>query len=154
MRVFEVPCPDCSGAIEERHKPGMIEMGRWCPTRPKIKGHAGFRLNALVPQLANASWGKLAIEFVAVKDDPSLLQTFVNTILGQGWREEGEELDDAELANRREGFSLDLVPADVLVMTAGVDVQRDKVGGEILWESHLLKFTTFHRKFKHCTAIH
>lgn len=160
MRVFEVPCPecgafneilwgdihwpegephkahyccpDCSGAIEERHKPGMIEMGRWRPTKPEIEGHAGFRLNALVSQLANASWGKLAVEFVAAKDDPSLLQTFVNTILGQGWREEGEELDDADLANRREDFGLDLIPADVLVMTAGVDVQRDRLEATFL----------------------
>ena len=49
----------------------------------------GFRLNALVSLLANASWGKLAAEFLAAKEDPAELQTFVNCILAQGWREAG-----------------------------------------------------------------
>lgn len=72
----------------------------------EINDHAGFRLNALVSLLPNASWGRLAREFLTVKSDPSTLQTFVNTILGQGWREEGEELDDTELSTRAEPFGL------------------------------------------------
>ncbi|NBN79290.1 phage terminase large subunit family protein [Microvirga tunisiensis] len=154
-RVFEVPCPDCGAfheitwgdihwpegqpekaayacrscgsVIDETHKPAMVAAGRWRATRPEVQGHAGFRLNALVSLLANASWGKLAAEFIAAKDDPARLQTFVNTILGQGWREDGEELDDAALAARAEPFSLDAIPAEVLTLTAGVDVQRDRL---------------------------
>ena len=120
-------CPECGVLIDERHKPEMVSGGRWRATRPHVDGHAGFRLNALVSPLANASWGKLAAEFLASKDDPSNLQTFVNTILGQGWREDGDELDDTDLAGRAEGFSLDAIPEDVLAMTAGVDVQRDRL---------------------------
>lgn len=120
-------CPSCGSIVEEREKPGMVAAGRWRATRPQIEGHAGFRLNALVSLLANASWGKLAAEFVAGKDDPAQLQTFVNTILGQGWREAGEDIDDGELAGRAEPFSLDAVPEAVLALTAGADVQRDRV---------------------------
>ncbi|WP_368484133.1 terminase gpA endonuclease subunit [Phaeobacter sp. HF9A] len=48
---------------------------------------------------ANAAWGKLAAEFVAAKNDPSTLQTFVNTILGTGWRSDGDELaEEAQVA--------------------------------------------------------
>ncbi|MFN4125259.1 phage terminase large subunit family protein [Pannonibacter indicus] len=154
-RVFEVPCPECGAfheitwgdihwpsdqpekaayvcrscgsVIDEAHKPSMVAAGRWRATRPEVMGHAGFRLNALVSLLANASWGKLAVEFVAAKDDPARLQTFVNTILGQGWREDGEELDDTALAARAEPFSLDDIPETVLTLTAGVDVQRDRL---------------------------
>ena len=120
-------CPHCGCLIEERHKPAMVAAGRWRATRPEIVGHAGFRLNALVSLLANASWGKLAREFLAAKDDPALLQVFTNTILAQGWNEAGEELDESALYGRREKFGLDLVPAEVLALTAGVDVQRDRV---------------------------
>lgn len=120
-------CPECGSVVEERHKPKMVEGGRWRATRPDVAGHAGFRLNALVSLLSNASWGRLASEFVAGKDDPAQLQTFVNTILGQGWREEGDELDDSDLQARAEPFSLEAIPEEVLALTAGVDVQRDRL---------------------------
>ncbi len=155
MRVFEVPCPDCGhwheitwadihwpegephkahyvcvecgSVIEERHKAAMVEKGRWRATAPHVRGHAGFRLNALVSTLANASWGKLAQEFVAAKKSPDTLQVFVNTILAQGWREAAEEIDETALAARAEPFGLDSIPSEVLMITAGVDVQRDRL---------------------------
>ena len=60
-------CPHCKALIEERHK---AEHGRRRPLArnpARGQGHAGFRLNALVSLLANASWGKLAAEFVAAE---------------------------------------------------------------------------------------
>lgn len=120
-------CPECGSVVEERHKAAMVEGGRWRATAPHVRGHAGFRLNALVSTLANASWGKLAAEFVEAKKSPDTLQVFVNTILAQGWREAAEEIDDAALAARAESFGLDAMPPDVLVITAGVDVQRDRL---------------------------
>lgn len=120
-------CPECGSVVEERHKAAMVEGGRWRATAPHVRGHAGFRLNALVSTLANASWGKLAAEFVEAKKSPDTLQVFVNTILAQGWREAAEEIDEAALAARAEPFGLDAIPPDVLVITAGVDVQRDRL---------------------------
>lgn len=120
-------CPGCGCAVEERQKPAMVAAGRWRATAQEVRGHAGFRLNALISPLANAAWGKLAAEFLASKDDPALLQTFVNTVLGEGWREAGEEIDEATLAARAEAFSLDAVPEEVLALTVGVDVQRDRL---------------------------
>ena len=121
-------CPHCDGDVAESHKPGMVAAGRWHVTRPEVKGHAGFRLNALVSLHTNASWAKLAAEFVTAKDDPSTLQTFVNTILAQGWRGEGDELADEELAERGEDWGLGKgVPAEVLALTVGIDVQHDRL---------------------------
>lgn len=125
-------CPGCGSEVAERHKPEMVANGRWRATAPEVKGHAGFRLNALVSLLANASWAKLAKEFLAAKDDPALLQVFTNTILAQGWNEAGEELDENDLSGRREDFGLDLVPAEALAITAGVDVQRDRLEATFL----------------------
>ena len=123
-RVFEIPCPECGGfteilwqhiewlegdpssakfrcphcraLIEERHKQRMVAAGQWRMTRPEVKDHAGFRLNALVSPLANASWGKLASEFLGAKENPEELQVFANTILGEGWHEGGEEVDEID----------------------------------------------------------
>lgn len=120
-------CPDCAAEVPERHKADMVTAGHWRATRPEVQGHAGFRMNALIALHTNAAWSKLAAEFIAAKDDPSTLQTFVNTILGQGWRSDGDELDEADLVARAEAFSLDRVPAEVLVLTLGVDVQHDRL---------------------------
>ena len=154
-RVFEVPCPECGERTEvlwqhieweperpktaafrcphcqalnaEKFKAQMVQEGRWRATRPDVRGHAGFRLNALVSLHANASWSKLAAEFLAAKDDPAELQTFVNTILGEGWREAGAEVDETALAGRAEPFGLDRIPPEVLVVTIGVDCQDDRL---------------------------
>jgi phage terminase large subunit GpA-like protein len=162
QRVFEVPCPACGGLseimwrhiewepdlpetaafrcphcnklIEERHKPAMVAAGGWRVTRPEVVGHHGYRLNALVSVLPNASWGQLAAEFLHAKKSPDRLQTFVNTVLGEPWREAAEELDEAALAARAEPFGLTAMPADVLIVTAGVDVQRDRL--EIVFLGH------------------
>jgi phage terminase large subunit GpA-like protein len=125
-------CRGCSALIPESQKPAMVAAGRWRPTRPEVKGHAGFRLNALVSGLANASWVKLAAEFLAVKDDSDTLQTFVNTILAQGWREAAVEVNEADLAARAEPFSLEVIPPEVLVLTVGVDVQDDRLEASVV----------------------
>ncbi len=163
MRVFEVPCPECGAfsevtwsAIEwpegesdkaawrcphckelvaERHKPAMVEAGRWRATARHVKGHAGFKINALVSPHANASWGRLAAEFLQAKDNPATLQTFVNLTLGEPWRETGaDDLDEHELARKREPFGLDVLPPDCLMITAGVDCQDDRL--EVVFLGH------------------
>ena len=154
-RVFEVPCPSCGGFTEilwrhiewepgrpdtaafrcphcaeliaERHKASMVAAGAWRATRPDVIGHAGFRLNALVSLLANASWSKLASEFLAAKEDPAELMVFTNTILAEGWREAASEIDKSALASRVEPFDLNDIPREVLVVTIAADVQDDRL---------------------------
>lgn len=120
-------CVECGSVVDERHKPEMVTNGRWRALKPEVKDHAGFRMNALISLLPNASWGRLAKEFVAVKNDPSTLQTFVNTILAQGWKDEADELDDIEISERAEDFGFEAIPVEVLIITAGVDVQDDRL---------------------------
>ena len=120
-------CPGCSELIDERNKGDMVKAGAWRALAPHVKGHAGFRLNALVSGLANASWSKLAAEFLTAKEDPANLQVFVNTLLAQGWREASDELDEIVLQSRCEAFGLNRIPPEVLVMTAGCDVQDDRL---------------------------
>jgi phage terminase large subunit GpA-like protein len=151
QRVFEVPCPECGtfteimwqhiefeprpsfrcphceALIDETQKPEMVSAGAWRVTKPEVQRHAGFRLNALVSLLPNASWPKLAAEFLQAKNDSADLQVFVNTVLGQGWREQSDETNEDELAARAESFSLEAIPEAVLALTVGCDVQQDRL---------------------------
>lgn len=120
-------CPHCQDLIHERHKPSMVEHGDWRATRPEVQGHRGFRCNALISLLANAAWGKLAAEYLRAKDDTDELMAFTNTILALGWSEAGDEVDDVTLNGRVEAFGLNEIPAEVLAVTVGVDVQDDRL---------------------------
>lgn len=126
-------CPHCRELVAERHKPAMVEAGRWRATAV-APGHAGFRINALVSPHANASWSRLVGEFLAAKDHPARLQTFVNLVLGEPWREATDDLDEHELMGRREPFGLTAIPPEVLVVTCGVDCQDDRL--ELVFVGH------------------
>jgi len=139
--------------VEEAEKAAFVAAGQWRATRPDVQGHHGYRVSALVSLLPNAAWPKLAAEFLEAKKSPHTLQTFVNVVLGEAWRDAGEELDGDSLLGRVEPFNLDNIPADVLLLTCGCDVQDDRVelstvgwtktgdalvlGHEIVWGSPL-----------------
>ncbi|KTQ95133.1 terminase [Aureimonas ureilytica] len=120
-------CPHCDALVPAMEKPGMVAKGHWRATRPEVVGHHGYRLNALVSLLPNAAWGKLAAEFLVAKRSTETLKTFVNTLLGEPWRDQSDGLDEGALASRAEPFGLDAIPPEVLVVTAGCDVQDDRV---------------------------
>ena len=72
---------------------------------------------------------------------PDRLRTFVNTILGETWREDQHDGPGAgELAASAEDFGLGdirggaspMLPAEVLWLTAGIDVQHDRLECTVL----------------------
>lgn len=125
-------CPACENEIDERFKGGMVEAGQWRATAPHVRGHAGFRLSSLISPLENARWGLLAAEFIAAKDDPETLKVFINTVLGEGAGDDGEDLDEVELSGTVERFGLEAIPADVLAITMGVDVQHGRLEATLI----------------------
>ena len=120
-------CPSCGSAVEDRQKPQMVAQGRWIATQPHVQGHRGYKLTSLTSTLPNAAWPKLAAEFLRAKRSPATLKPYVNTVLGEPWRGEGDDLGPPHLNGLRRPFSLDAVPSEVLVLTAGADVQQDRV---------------------------
>ncbi len=138
-------CPSCGCEIEEKHKPEMVEAGEWRATAPHVKGHAGFRLNALISMFANASWVKLVQEYeTAKRNGSSDMQVFYNTVLGLVWSAAIDYVSDEILIARGEDFGISWnmetsewredVPEQVAYITAGVDVQPDR--NEIVFLGH------------------
>ena len=122
-------CPHCGERIEERFKAEMIEGGRWRITRPEVKGHAGFRINALVSLFANARWSILAQEYLkARRAGPMELQVFANTVEGRVWKQSIDSIDEASLLKKAEHFGMvHAFPVEVLAITAGIDTQNDRL---------------------------
>jgi phage terminase large subunit GpA-like protein len=124
-------CPHCAEKIDERQKSVMVHAGRWRALRPDVQGHRGFRLNSLVSLLSNASWAKLAALFINSKDVPERLQTFVNTVFGEGWSSPSL-VDQGTLAARAEPFDTDHVPPEALLVTIGADLQDDRLEASVV----------------------
>jgi len=119
-------CIKCGELIPHSKKRVMVEQGEWRATKP-FKGHAGFHIWAGYSLAPNATWGHIASEFLACKDDPELLKTYKNTTLGQTWEEQGDQPDWAILKARCEPYEFLTVPGDGLMLTAGVDVQDNRL---------------------------
>jgi phage terminase large subunit GpA-like protein len=128
-------CDHCKEPIAERHKPQMVARGHYHIERPEITKHRGFALNALVSTMQNMSWGALAEDFLRAKKSPDTLQTFVNCTLAEGWDESTDQIDETALQNRAEDFSLEKLPREVLMITIGTDVQRDRLESTVLGHS-------------------
>jgi phage terminase large subunit GpA-like protein len=129
-------CSKCGCEIDHKHKRAMVEAGEW-RADGEFKRHASFHIWAAYSYSPNATWGQLAAEFVAANAaGPEQLKTFVNTVLGETWTERGEAPEWMRIYQRREQYPVGTVPAGVEFLTAGVDVQRDRLVYEVVgWGS-------------------
>ena len=78
------------------------------------------------------STSRIAREFEQAKDNPSVMKTFVNTMLGEPFAEGFEAPEWEHLYERREDYPMGTIPEGGLFLTAGVDVQRDRIECEVV----------------------
>lgn len=124
-------CERCSEKIEERHRAAMLEAGRWIADEPVDRPRrVGFHISALYPTWVR--WETLAREYLDALGNPELMQVFVNTRLGEVWEEKGHVVDAGPLYKRRETYAADPLPRGVVLITAGVDVQVDRLEAELV----------------------
>ncbi|MBX6742914.1 MAG: phage terminase large subunit family protein [Acetobacteraceae bacterium] len=127
-RSVRYHCEACDEPIEEHHKTAMLAGGQWRPTATAEDPHTvGFHISALYSPVGWLSWEQIARDWEAAQGKPEDLKTFRNTVLGETWQEQGEAPDWERLVERREDFRMGVVPADALCLTAGVDVQDDRL---------------------------
>lgn len=121
-------CEACGALIEERNKTNMLAAGEWRATCEGDGRTVGYHLSSLYSPLGWKSWSEIVEEFIEAKGDSPLLKTWVNTVLAETWEEEYSAKIGADgLAERAEGYELMTVPAGGLVLTAGVDVQDNRI---------------------------
>ncbi len=124
-------CRHTGCLIHHSDLPGMVKRGEWRATAP-FHGHAGFHIWSGYSLHTNAAWKYLVAEWLRVKDDPLMRQTFINTTLGETYEDRGEKaLSEKKLAERCEVFPAE-VPDGVVVITVGIDTQDDRFEMEIV----------------------
>ena len=122
-------CEHCGSCWSDAKRYRAIRYGKWKATSEGYGKTAGFHLSGLY-----SPWTPLedsVRDFLASKRDPMRLKTWVNTFLGETWEDQGEQVDDHDLMQRAEDWGGEL-PDEVLLLTAGVDVQDDRLEIEIV----------------------
>lgn len=166
MRFFEVPCPhcgayqqlvwenlrwqdddpgdvryacrECGALFEEHHKSKMLAAGKWVPSNPEGL-HRGYHLSSLYSPVGWMSWKSCVELYIAAQKNDEAMRVFTNTILGLTFADAGEAPDWEDLYNRRETYAIGTVPDPKIgLLTAGVDVQQDRIEMEVIgWGPNL-----------------
>ena len=131
-------CPECGGVMQEHHKTDMLTGGEWIATAPENSDETrrGYHISALYSPVGWKSWAKIARQWIEAQGNPTKLQAFVNNVLAETWEVKGEKINDHELAERAEEYAADPLPEGAVLLTAGTDVQPDRLETEIVaWGS-------------------
>lgn len=149
MEEWCLPCPHCGSiqpltwgqirfedvtmeCIHCRERASEFEWkanaGIWV-ARKDHPNKRGFHLNELASPWKR--WEEIISDFREAKKNTETFKVWVNTSLGESWEEKGDTADEEMLIKRRERYNCQ-VPRDVLVLTAGVDTQDDRLEVEVV----------------------
>jgi phage terminase large subunit GpA-like protein len=132
-------CINCDVPIKQHHKQTMVERGAWCPmgctvdlhgqvrgTPDKEKTNASFHIWAILNPTVTLA--QLAAEYLKHRAK-RLLKIFYNNWLGLPHRTQAKMPEHKALGQRLKtnAFARGQVPADCYFLTAGVDVQGDRL---------------------------
>jgi len=161
QEIWNVPCPDCGGfqplewgqvKFNKENLDGIcyvcVKCGvvhsefAWKENYANGKFIArfpgrqvrGFYLNALASMFVE--WRDIAEKFLLANEEKKKgnlepLKVWTNTEMGQTWEEDGSEIENETLYNRREKYNCE-VPDGVICLTAGIDTQDDRFEVEVV----------------------
>ncbi len=125
-------CEACETPIAEHHKTAMLDGGFWRGTAVSAdEDTIGFHLSGLYSPIGWLSWADIAGEWEAAQGSDNTLKVFRNTVLGETWFESGDAPEWQRLYEGRLSWDRGTVPKDGLYLTAGADVQKDRIEVDI-----------------------
>lgn len=126
-------CDTCSEISTETQWKKGLKLGRWIPSADLVPEERyrkrGFKISELYSPFSK--WKTIIQKFKDAKGDQQKMKVFTNTCLGETWEDFAEKVDFKELSDRRELYNCE-VPKNVKALTAGVDVQEDRLEVEIV----------------------
>lgn len=147
-------CTGCPRIIEEHFKPELLEKGDWQPDCPgNIRMDTmGFHINALYSPWY--PWRRIVEDFHIAQKDETQAPVFDNTILGVTHKQKGERPEYMAVFNKRVSFyKPNKPPLEVCFITAGADVQGDRIEVEIVgWAKGKRSYSLDYRIFRGDTS--
>jgi phage terminase large subunit GpA-like protein len=126
-RSARLACPHCGSLIEDKHRAKMNAGGRYEITGDADSDCASFHISGLASPWR--TWGEAAKQWIeAVRSgEPGRCQAVKNTTFGELFVLEGERPTVTALEGLKGAYVQDEVPVEARVITAGVDLQGDKL---------------------------
>ena len=132
-------CPACEHDHDEAARRRVLRSGSWIPTAPAQEpGLVGFHVPTLLSLLGKVTMSSLVSKWLSARENgQESLKVFINTQLGEAWEAKGTRMDGHVLARRKESYGDGAdVPAWASAITAGFDVQQDRLEGLVMaWGS-------------------
>jgi phage terminase large subunit GpA-like protein len=127
-------CEYCRARLEEGHRMLLLRSGEWRPRVPERSSERrSYHLSALYATPGGkVSWRGIVTDFLRVKDISDRLRVWVNQTLGEPFVEKGEAPPWEKVHERAEPYPIGTVPAGGVVLTAGIDVQQDRLELEVV----------------------
>ena len=135
----------CCGVIwTDSDKVKACKKGEWVATAEST-GHRSYQLNELYSPFIK--WKDTAKAYVSCRRTFDM-QSFYNTNMGLPWEEEAVKVDANSLMARAKRFDADDLPAQIVMLTTGTDVQADRIETTLVgWgkneESYVLEHVVF-----------
>ncbi len=140
-------CKECGFKIIHKHKREMDAKGEWRAESPGIGKTRSFHVWAVLSYSPNVKWSDIVKEFLTARSSRLKLKAFTNEVLARTWEEDYEKADTSEMMERREEYPAQ-VPDDVLVLTIGADVQKDRIECEVIgWGKNYESWSIEYKKF-------
>lgn len=123
-------CPNCGGLHTDADKISILKHGEWISTntnadKSHISQQANIYLSPFVP------FKEVADEFIKMSKTESGLKAFTQLFEGLPFEPRSDYAEWTDLKNRTENYKMLTIPAGVAFLTAGVDVQGNRVAVSI-----------------------
>lgn len=123
-------CQCCGEAIQERFKTWMLaeENGAEWRHRYPERTRLGYHINALYSPIGlGLSWPQIADKWLIACRDSAKLQPFINLQKGEPYEDHSDRVRGSDLKLRAEQWPIRTLLDGILVLTLGVDVQKDRI---------------------------
>jgi len=121
-------CDDCGSVWDDAKRHRAVRNGQWIATAD-YTGVAGFHINGIY-----SAWTPMSDavrDFLSAKKMPETLRVWTNVYLAETWEDQGERVDDHDVASRAETFG-DKIDDSIEIITCGIDVQDDRIAIEVV----------------------
>jgi phage terminase large subunit GpA-like protein len=124
-------CPHCGKRWSDAEKNRAVRRGEWRADAP-FRGIAGFAINELYSPFPGSQLARLVEKYLTAmhayaQGDDTKLRSFRNNTEGLPYAYVSDVPEAQDLRQRAEGYLEFTVPTGGLLLTAGVDVQHDRL---------------------------